>query len=73
MLALYLSFPLADDLHPVLDLEFLSAEIVQVVSSFGIASMELFCRRILITRVMSMLLLQPQVITECFLQAPTDR
>lgn len=73
MLVLYLNFPLADDLYPVLDLEYLLAEIVQEPSSFGIASMELFCRRILITRVMSMLLLLPQVITECFLLAPTDR
>ena len=48
-------------------------EIVQEVSSFGIASMEPFCRRILITRVMSMLLQHPQVITGCFLQALMDR
>jgi len=67
------TFPITDYVHPILDMEFLSVEIVQEVSSFGIASMEPFCRRILITRVMSMLLQHPQVITGCFLQALMDR
>lgn len=73
MLVLCLSFPIADDLHRILGVEFLLVEIVQEVSSFGIASMEPFYRRILITRVMSMLLQQPQLITGCFLQALMDR
>lgn len=73
MLVLCPSFIITDDLHFISDVEFSSAEIVQEMSSFGIASMEPFCRHILITRVMLMLLQQPQVTTVYFLQVPMDR